>query len=151
MDHNWIGLMIFKKFADQVLIGLNFFGAGLDSNWKILHSAYLRWPVATSAVDPWRKYFRNLQSLFLSIWVVQRVCVFEFELWSGLRFWKQTNKIKRSRSIAYYLAGVLAATVCKNCVKCNCKSVQNLVVINYVMFHNRLARLAISWPNLSFF
>jgi len=37
--------MIFKNFADQDWIGLNFFRSGLDSDWKILQSTHLcyRW------------------------------------------------------------------------------------------------------------
>jgi len=31
-DQDWIGLMIFKKFADQHWIGFNFIGSGLDSD-----------------------------------------------------------------------------------------------------------------------
>jgi len=31
-DQNWIGLMIFKNFADQHWIGFNFIGSGLDSD-----------------------------------------------------------------------------------------------------------------------
>jgi len=29
-DQDWIELMIFKNFADQAWIGLNFIGSGLD-------------------------------------------------------------------------------------------------------------------------
>ena len=36
-----IGLMIFKKFADQDWIGFNFIGSGLDSDWKISQCAHL--------------------------------------------------------------------------------------------------------------
>jgi len=32
VDKNWIELMIFKNFADQDWIGLNFIGSGLDSD-----------------------------------------------------------------------------------------------------------------------
>jgi len=35
VDQDWIGPMIFKNFADQVLIGFSFCGLGLDMNWKI--------------------------------------------------------------------------------------------------------------------
>jgi len=31
-DQDWIGLMIFKIFADQYWIGFNFIGSGLDSD-----------------------------------------------------------------------------------------------------------------------
>ena len=37
----WIGLMIFKNFADQDWIGFNFIGSGPDSDWKISQSAHL--------------------------------------------------------------------------------------------------------------
>jgi len=33
--------MIFKNFADQDWIGLNFIRSGLDSDWKISQSAHL--------------------------------------------------------------------------------------------------------------
>jgi len=39
-DQDWIGLMIFKNFADQDRIRFNFIGSGLDSDWKISQSAY---------------------------------------------------------------------------------------------------------------
>jgi len=32
VDEDWIGLMIFKNFADQDWIGFNFIGSGLDSD-----------------------------------------------------------------------------------------------------------------------
>jgi len=32
--------MIFKNFADQDWIGLNFIGSGLDSDWKVSQSAH---------------------------------------------------------------------------------------------------------------
>ena len=38
---DWIGLMIFKNFADQDCIGFNFLGSGLDSDWKTSQSAHL--------------------------------------------------------------------------------------------------------------
>jgi len=41
VDHDWIGVMIFKNFADQDWIGFNFVGSGLDSDWKISQSAHL--------------------------------------------------------------------------------------------------------------
>jgi len=41
VDQNWIGMMIFKNFADQDWIGLDFIGSGLDSDWKISQSAHL--------------------------------------------------------------------------------------------------------------
>ena len=40
-DQDWIGLMIFKNFADQDRIGFNFCGSGLDSDWTISQSAHL--------------------------------------------------------------------------------------------------------------
>jgi len=40
-DQVWIGLIIFKNFADQDWIGFNFIGSGLDSDWKISQSAHL--------------------------------------------------------------------------------------------------------------
>jgi len=30
VDEDWIGLMIFKNFADQDWIGFNYIGSGLD-------------------------------------------------------------------------------------------------------------------------
>ena len=38
---DWIGLMIFKNFADQHRIGFNFIGSGLDLHWKFSQSAHL--------------------------------------------------------------------------------------------------------------
>jgi len=29
-DHDWIGLMIFKNFADQAQVGFNFIGSRLE-------------------------------------------------------------------------------------------------------------------------
>jgi len=40
-DQDWIGLTIFKNFADLDWFGFDFFGSGLDSHWKISHSAHL--------------------------------------------------------------------------------------------------------------
>ena len=41
VDQDWIGLMIFKNFADHDWIRFNFIGSGLDSDWKISQSAHL--------------------------------------------------------------------------------------------------------------
>jgi len=38
---DWIGLMIFKNFAEQDWIGFNFIGSRLDSDWKISQPAHL--------------------------------------------------------------------------------------------------------------
>jgi len=40
-SQDWIGLMIFKKFADQDWIGFNFIGSGPNSDWKISQSCHL--------------------------------------------------------------------------------------------------------------
>jgi len=41
LHQDWIGVKIFKNFADQDWIGFNFIGSGLDSDWKISQSAHL--------------------------------------------------------------------------------------------------------------
>jgi len=46
---DWIGLIVFKNFADQDWIGFNFSGSGLDSEWKISRSAHLWWSLLISA------------------------------------------------------------------------------------------------------
>ena len=38
---DWLGLMIFKNFADQNWIGFNFIRSGLDSDWKISQSPHV--------------------------------------------------------------------------------------------------------------
>ena len=49
---DWIGLMIYKNFADQDWIGFKFIGSGLDSDWKISQSAHLCYLVTeTSSVS----------------------------------------------------------------------------------------------------
>jgi len=40
-DQDWIGLMIFKNFADKGWFGFNFMESDLDSDWKISQSAHL--------------------------------------------------------------------------------------------------------------
>jgi len=40
-DQDWIGLTIFKNFANQDWIGFNFCGSGLDSDGKICQTAHL--------------------------------------------------------------------------------------------------------------
>jgi len=40
-QQDWIGLMIFKNFADQNWIAFNFIGSGLDSDWKFSLCAHL--------------------------------------------------------------------------------------------------------------
>ena len=47
-DHDWIGLMIFKNFAEQDWNGFNFCRSGLDSDWKF-HSPLIS---AEKAADP---------------------------------------------------------------------------------------------------
>jgi len=59
-DQDWIGPMIFKNFADLGWIGFNFFGSGLDSDWKISQSAHLCW------------VGENLTTINMVEWVVTR-------------------------------------------------------------------------------
>jgi len=40
-DQDWIGPLIFKKYADKDWIGFTFCGSGLDWDWKISQSAHL--------------------------------------------------------------------------------------------------------------
>jgi len=42
-NQDWIRLMIFNNFANQDLIGFNFCGSGLVSDWKISQSAHFWW------------------------------------------------------------------------------------------------------------
>jgi len=46
-DQDYIRLRIFKNFANQDWIGVNFIGSGLDSDWKISQSTHL-WCVGLS-------------------------------------------------------------------------------------------------------
>ena len=66
-DQDWIGLMIFKKFADQDWIGFNFSGSGLDLDWKISQSVHLWKPIAVAYVkvtdQPWRIIYSLYKTL----------------------------------------------------------------------------------------
>jgi len=51
VDQDWIGLMIFKNFANQDWIGFNFIRSGLESDWEISLSAHLCYAWRTSAIN----------------------------------------------------------------------------------------------------
>jgi len=49
VEQGWIGLTIFKNFADQDWTGFNFIGSGLNSDWKVSQSAHLCYLVAETS------------------------------------------------------------------------------------------------------
>jgi len=82
VDQDWIGVMIFKNFADQDWIRFNFIGSRLDSDWKISQSAHLCRPPSCTWVKifgsvyfaAWGKcsgYFAFSQTLLVEVVMLQ--------------------------------------------------------------------------------
>ena len=60
-DQDWIGLMIFKNFAEQDWIGFNFCRSGLDCDWKIF-------PVRSSLIQTREEHRSGLDQDWSQFW-----------------------------------------------------------------------------------